>query len=66
MRITIPELSAPVCYCDGKMEIYVLLSQQTLVLKCRDCGLEQRMFIPFDASSLTLQSTYNSAHAMME
>lgn len=66
MRITMYELGAPICYCGGKMEIYVFLSEQTLRVKCLDCGLEQNMFIPFDASSMTLRSVYHSAHSMME
>lgn len=66
MRIIIPAMSAPKCYCGSKMEIYVDVYNQRLQVKCPYCAFEQSMFIPFDASSLTLRSVYNSTRSMME
>lgn len=66
MRITIPDYSAPTCFCGGKMEIFVDVPSQRLCLKCVNCWLEQYEYVPFDTGTLTLRSVYHSAHSIME
>lgn len=66
MTITIPDYSAPTCFCGGEMEIYVDVPAQSLCLKCANCGLEQYEYVPFDVGVLNLRSVYYTAHSLME
>lgn len=66
MRITVPSLSAPTCFCGGKMEIYVDVYSQRLRVKCLYCGLERYDCTPFDASLMSLKTIYDTAHSLME
>lgn len=66
MRITVPSLSAPTCFCGSKMEIYVDVYSQKLRVKCLYCGFEQYEYLPFDASAITLKAIYDTVHSLME
>lgn len=66
MRITVPSLSAPTCFCGNKMEIYVDAGGQKLRVKCIYCGLEQYEVLHFDAGAITLKAIYDTAHSLME
>lgn len=66
MRIIIPSLSAPTCFCGARMEIYVDACNQRLGVKCSYCGFEQYEFMPFDASLMSLKTIYDTAHSLME
>lgn len=66
MIIIIPGMSAPICYCGGRMEIYIDLYARRLYLKCPNCGLEQHEHIPISAGPLTLRAIYDAAHSLME
>lgn len=52
MRITVPDLSAPVCKCGGKMEIYLDVYMKKIRTKCIYCGYERSTFVAFEVDLL--------------
>ena len=66
MRITIPAMRAPICYCGNKMEICVDLCARKVRLECSYCGLEQSVFVPFDIGALPLNAVADIARSLME
>lgn len=66
MRITISSISAPVCKCGEKMEIYLDAFMPTLRVKCHYCGFEKRTSIPFEMYPLSLQGVIEIARSLME
>lgn len=66
MRITIHALSAPVCQCGEKMEIYLALDAQKVRVKCIYCGYEKLAFIPGDICSLSVRTIAEIARSLIE
>lgn len=66
MRITIPELNAPVCKCGSRMEIYAYVAAQKIRVKCHYCGFEKSEVIPSDIGHMSLWAFIATTRSIME